>query len=113
MVELNLTYALTPSGTTRTEYTIVRNGEDNYYLVSAGAWTDYDADYLYKSIEDKVEEFGYIEVHDVTNQWGVFAIAGPKTRDVLREVIKDADINKVLSNKKTVDVVNESNIGTI
>jgi dimethylglycine dehydrogenase len=77
----------------------VRNGEDNYYLVSAGAWTDYDADYLYKSIEDKVEEFGYIEVHDVTNQWGVFAIAGPKTRDVLREVIKDADINKVLSNK--------------
>ena len=96
---INLTYALTPSGTTRTEYTIVRNGADNYYLVSAGAWTDYDADYLYKSIEDKVEEFGYIEVHDVTNQWGVFAIAGPKTRDVLREVLKDADINKVLSNK--------------
>ncbi|MCX8509693.1 MAG: FAD-dependent oxidoreductase, partial [Rhodobacteraceae bacterium] len=42
---INLTYALTPTGTTRTEYTIVRNGENDYYLVSAGAWTAYDADY--------------------------------------------------------------------
>ena len=31
---INLTYALTPTGTTRTEYTIVRNGENDYYLVS-------------------------------------------------------------------------------
>ena len=75
---INLTYALTSNGTTRTEYTIVRNSEDSYYLVSAGAWTDYDADYLYKAIEDKIADFGYIEVHEVTNQWGVFAIAGPK-----------------------------------
>ena len=27
---INLTYALTPAGTTRTEYTIVRNGENDY-----------------------------------------------------------------------------------
>ena len=33
---INLTYALTPQGTTRTEYTIVRHGENDYYLVSAG-----------------------------------------------------------------------------
>ena len=96
---INLTYALTSNGTTRTEYTIVRNSEDSYYLVSAGAWTDYDADYLYKAIEDKIADFGYIEVHEVTNQWGVFAIAGPKTRDVIREIIKDRDIDSVLSNK--------------
>ena len=50
---INLTYALTGHGTTRTEYTIVRLAEDEYYLVSAGAWTAYDADYLRKAIEDK------------------------------------------------------------
>ena len=96
---INLTYALTSFGTTRTEYTIIRDGENSYYLVSAGAWTDYDADFLRKSIEDKVDEFGYVEIHDVTNQWGVFAIAGPKTREVLREVIKDPNPEEALSNK--------------
>jgi len=97
---INLTYALTAAGTTRTEYTIVRNGENNYYLVSAGAWTEYDADFMRKAAEDKMDEFGYIEIQDVTTQWGVFAIAGPKSRDVLNEVIKDADPATALSNKR-------------
>ncbi len=97
---INLTYALTGAGTTRTEYTIVRLAQDEYYLVSAGGWTAYDSDYLRKAIEDKAPELGYIECHDVTTQWGVFAIAGPKSRDVLREVIKDANPDTALSNKR-------------
>lgn len=97
---INLTYALTDAGTTRTEYTIVRNGEDSYYLVSAGAWTAYDADYLRKAAEDKAQEFGYIEIQNVTTQWGVFAIAGPKSRDVLKKTIVDADPSSALSNKR-------------
>jgi dimethylglycine dehydrogenase len=40
---INLTYALSDAGTTRTEYTIVRMAENEYYLISAGAWTAYDA----------------------------------------------------------------------
>ena len=97
---INLTYALTGAGTTRTEYTIVRIAEDEYYLVSAGAWQAYDSDYLQKAVEDKTTEFGYMSLQDVTSQWGVFAIAGPKSRDVLKEVIKDADPATVLSNKR-------------
>lgn len=97
---INLTYALTPTGTTRTEYTIVRNGENDYYLVSAGAWTAYDADYLRQCAADKAAEFGHIDIHDVTTQWGVFAIAGPKSRDILNEIVKDADPATVLSNKR-------------
>ena len=96
---INLTYALTDHGTTRTEYTIVRKAENSYYLVSAGAWTSYDYDYLKKAAEDKMGEFGYIEIHDVTSQWGVFAIAGPKSRDLLRAVINDKDTSSALSNK--------------
>ena len=98
---INLTYALTSAGTTRTEYTIVRLAENEYYLVSAGAWTAYDADFLKKSAEDFMQAGGgWIDIHDVTNQWGVFAIAGPKSRDVLAEIVKDADPATVLGNKR-------------
>ena len=97
---INLTYALTDHGTTRTEYTIVRQAEDEYYLVSAGAWTEYDSDFLRKSAADMAGDFGHVEIQNVTTQWGVFAIAGPKSRDVLRAVIKDADPDTALSNKR-------------
>ncbi|MDP5323911.1 MAG: FAD-dependent oxidoreductase [Paracoccaceae bacterium] len=97
---INLTYALTATGTTRTEYTIVRNGENDYYLVSAGAWTAYDADFMRKAAEDMAPKFGHIEIHDVTTQWGVFAIAGPNSRAILQKLIKDAEPETALSNKR-------------
>ncbi|MEL6104361.1 MAG: diguanylate cyclase, partial [Pseudomonadota bacterium] len=97
---INLTYALTAAGTTRTEYTIVRLAENDYYLVSAGAWHAYDQDFLYKAIMEKEAEFGRINEEDVTTQWGVFAIAGPKSRDVLNALVRDADPGSVLSNKR-------------
>ncbi|WP_417587361.1 GcvT family protein [Pararhodobacter oceanensis] len=98
---INLTYALTSHGTTRTEYTIVRLAEDEYYLVSAGAWTAYDSDFLRKSAEDfMAADGGYIDIHDVTTQWGVFAVAGPKSRDFLNTLVRDAEPETVLSNKR-------------
>ncbi|MCB5200410.1 FAD-dependent oxidoreductase [Loktanella sp. TSTF-M6] len=97
---INLTYALTDHGTTRTEYTIARIAEDDYYLISAGAWTAYDQDYLYKAVARKEADFGRINAQEVTTQWGVFAIAGPQSRDVLQSIIKDADPATVLSNKR-------------
>ena len=97
---INLTYALTSTGTTRTEYTIVREAEDSYYLVSAGGVQAYDEDYLYKAIEDKEEEFGRINREDVTTRYGVFALAGPNARDILKELIVDADPDTALSNKR-------------
>ncbi|MGV6811751.1 MAG: GcvT family protein [Brevirhabdus sp.] len=98
---INLTYALTAAGTTRTEYTIVRKGENDYYLVSAGAWQAYDRDYLLKAAEDFVGDSGKsVIISDVTSQYGVFAIAGPKSRDVLAGLIRDAEPETALSNKR-------------
>jgi dimethylglycine dehydrogenase len=98
---INLTYALTDHGTTRTEYTIVRLKQDEYYLISAGAWTAYDADFLMKSAEDFMAAGGgYIDIHDVTTQWGVYALAGPNARALLKDIVKDADPATVLSNKR-------------
>ncbi|MEO1308864.1 MAG: glycine cleavage T C-terminal barrel domain-containing protein, partial [Pseudomonadota bacterium] len=97
---INLTYALTTAGTTRTEYTIVRQGENDYYLVSAGAWQAYDQDFLYNAIWEGEDRFGRVNEEDVTSQWGVFAIAGPKSRDVLKTLIRDPDPETALSNKR-------------
>ncbi len=96
---INLTYALTGAGTTRTEYTIVRLAEDRFYLVSAGAWQAYDGDFLAKAIEDKQDAFGPIHLQDVTGMHGVFALAGPKSRDILRDLVVAADPDWTLSNK--------------
>lgn len=98
---INLTYALTDAGTVRTEYTIVRRGEQDYYLVSAGAWTDYDRDNLVKSAQDFMAAGGeYVHVQDVTTQWGVFALAGPESRTILARMIRDAEPATALSNKR-------------
>ncbi len=99
---INLTYALTATGTTRTEYTIIRTGETDYTLISAGAWQAYDQDYLLKAVEDwnPANPGDWVGVQDVTSQWGVFALAGPKSRDVLGALIRDADPATALSNKR-------------
>lgn len=97
---VNLTYALTASGTVRTEYTIARISEDEFYLVSAGAWAAYDGDELRKAAQDREGEFGRIEVHEVTSQWGVFAIAGPGSRDLLKAAVRDRDPDSAFGNKR-------------
>ncbi|MGR3484528.1 MAG: GcvT family protein [Paracoccaceae bacterium] len=97
---IGLTYALTDAGTVRSEYTIVRHGDDAYSLISAGAWAEYDGDHLRKAAQELRDETGYVEIHETTAQRGVFAIAGPKSRDVLSALIRDADPATALSNAR-------------
>ena len=98
---INLTYALTEAGTTRTEYTVVRLAETDYFLVSAGAWAAYDGDELRKAAEDFMSAGGaFVMAHEVTTQWGVFAVAGPRARDLLSELVVDADPATRLGNKR-------------
>jgi len=97
---ISLTYALTDAGTVRTEYTIARVADDTYYLVSAGAWAAYDHDFLSKAVEDKLPEFGPMHLADVTTQFGVFAVAGPASRDLLAKLIRDPEPATALGNKR-------------
>ena len=98
--KINLTYALTDIGTVHTEFTILRLDEESYYLVSAGAWGSYDGDNLRKAIADRSREFGYVECHDVSSQWGVFAIAGKNSRRVLKRIIRNRDPQSALGNSR-------------
>ncbi len=97
---INLTYALSEAGTVRSEFTIVRTGADEFVLISAGAWQAYDGDYLAQMVNEKVGEFGPMYLSDVTTQTGVFALAGPRSRDILAGLIRDADPTTALSNKR-------------
>jgi len=97
---LNLTYALTPAGTVRSEFTIARISENDYYLISAGAWTAYDSDWLRKCAEDRMSDFGYVEIQDVTTQWAVFALAGPASRAILATLVRDEEPATALSNRR-------------
>lgn len=59
---INLIYVLIDVGIICIEYIIVCLVEDEYYFVFVGVWIDYDVDFLCKVVEDKVLEFGYIEI---------------------------------------------------
>ncbi len=97
---VSLTYALSPLGTVASEYTIARLTEDTFYLVSAGAWAAYDGDLLARAIEEADGRFGAITLSEVTTQWGVFALAGPRAREILRGLVGDPEPATALSNKR-------------
>ena len=96
---INLTYALSTAGTVRTELTIVRQAEDSYYLVTAGAAQAYDSDYLAKMVAQKMPEFGSMYLVDVTTQFGVFALAGPKSRALMEAIVYAEDPKAAFTNK--------------
>ncbi len=96
---ISLTYGLTDVGTVRTEFTIVRIAEDEYYLVTAGAAQGYDSDYLCKEARRWCESGDWVGVFDVTTQWGVFAVAGPKARELMTAVTFAEDPAAAYSNK--------------
>ena len=84
---INLGHMLAANGGVRSEFTIMRDGPDRFYLVSAGAAERHDYDYLLKSLP----ETG-VRLDKVTTQVGVLVLAGPKSRDLLAKVT-DADLS--------------------
>ncbi len=77
---LCLNYVLTPEGGIESEFTVTRLAKDKFYLVSAAAARRRDHDLLMTALP---VGGGRVEVRDVTEDWGVLALAGPKSRDIL------------------------------
>ncbi|MCP4845268.1 MAG: FAD-dependent oxidoreductase [Actinomycetia bacterium] len=88
---LRLVHMLTSSGGIEGEMTITRlhpdGGEPRFYLNSAVAGETHDEDWLVQHIEPGED----IDVHDVTGDYGILAVTGPRARDVLAP-LTDADL---------------------
>jgi dimethylglycine dehydrogenase len=85
---VNLCHALNIFGGVRSEFTIMRDGPEAFYLVSAGAQERYDWDYLCKT----APKDGSVRLDKITTQVGVLVVAGPKSRELLSRVT-DADLS--------------------
>jgi dimethylglycine dehydrogenase len=85
---INLAHALTGNGGVRTEFTIMRDAPDRFYLVSSGAAERYDHDFLLK----RAPGDGSVTVNNITTGHGVLVVVGPRSRDLLAKVT-DADLS--------------------
>ncbi|MEX0583294.1 MAG: aminomethyltransferase family protein, partial [Sneathiella sp.] len=85
---INLSHALNKRGGIRSEFTIMRDGPEQFYLVSSGAAERFDYDYLLKNLPGD----GSVRLDNVTTAHGVLVLAGPKSRDILRK-ITDVDLS--------------------
>jgi dimethylglycine dehydrogenase len=85
---IGLCHALYPQGGVRSEFTVMRDGPNAFYLVSAGAWQRFDWSYL----ERMLPADNSVRLDWLTTQMGVLALAGPKAREIL-EKVRDADFS--------------------
>jgi len=85
---IGLCHALEINGGVRSEFTIMRDEPDRFYLVSAGALERFDHDYLYKMLPSD----GSVRLDYMTTSHGVLVLAGPKSREILSRVT-NADLS--------------------
>ena len=82
---INLCHALNTKGGVHSEFTIMKEAENSYYLVSAGANLRLDHDWIQKWMPND----GSVIFEDLTNSTGVLVIAGPKARELMQKVSTD------------------------
>ena len=96
---INLCHALNTKGGVHSEFTIMRESEDSFYLVSAGAFQRLDHDWILKWMPKD----GSVQFENLTNSIGVLVVSGPKARELMKRVSKDDFSNenfKWLSSKQ-------------
>ncbi len=77
-----LAHGLTTRGGVHSEFTIFREAEDSFYLVSAGALQRLDHDWLRKQLSGD----GSVQLENLTTSMGVLVVAGPNSRNLLERV---------------------------
>jgi dimethylglycine dehydrogenase len=75
-----LCHALAPHGGVHSEFTIEREGPEEFYLVSAGALQRLDHDWAWR----QMPRDGSVRFENLTAAMGVLVVAGPKSRELLQ-----------------------------
>jgi dimethylglycine dehydrogenase len=83
-----LAHLLGENGRMHGEVTISRLAEDHYYLLSGAAAQHRDLDHLALSVLDGEQ----VNIADITDDYGVLVLAGPKSREVL-SAVTDEDLS--------------------
>ncbi|MBT8207894.1 MAG: FAD-dependent oxidoreductase [Acidimicrobiia bacterium] len=84
---IRLTHMLTDLGGIECEMTITRLGPERFYLNSAIVGEHHDLDWL----QFHVEADEHVTVTDVTDDFGILAVTGPRSRELLSD-LTDADL---------------------
>ena len=82
---VSLCHALNSLGGVHSEFTITKEAENSFYLVSAGAYQRLDHDWIKKNMPTD----NSVIFEDLTNSKGVLVLAGPKSRELMILVSKD------------------------
>ena len=82
---VSLCHALNSLAGVRSEFTITREKENSFYLVSAGGLQRLDHDWIKKHMPTD----NSVIFEDITNSKGVLVLAGPKSRELMQLVSKD------------------------
>ncbi|MGB0968299.1 MAG: aminomethyltransferase family protein, partial [Halocynthiibacter sp.] len=85
---MTLSLLLNDQGGMDAEYTVVRYGEDDFYLISTPNWRSYNWDQLQRLLPGD----GSVILEDISENMGVIALAGPKAREILQP-LTDNDLS--------------------
>ena len=87
---VNLCHALNSKGGVHSEFTIAKESDDSFYLVSAGAFQRLDHDWIKKWMPNDRS----VTFENLTNSIGVLVVAGPKSRGLLNKISNTDFSNK-------------------
>ena len=79
---IGLAYALTPTGTVLSEFTVTRLGAESFYLVGAASAEWHDLDVL----ESALRHGDGVTITNRTHELGTLVLTGPRSRDVLGQI---------------------------
>ncbi len=85
---VGLCHILTSQGGVRSEFTVYKIAEGDYYLVGPGAFERHDWDVLNKLLPKGAD----VKLDLVTSQYGVLVLAGPASRQILQK-LTDTDLS--------------------
>ena len=82
MGRIQLCHVLTKNGGVRSEFTITRNADSSFYLVSSGAAERFDLAFLEKHRPADHS----VQVENLTTSYATLVVAGPNSRKVLQKL---------------------------
>ncbi|MEM6303435.1 MAG: FAD-dependent oxidoreductase [Pseudomonadota bacterium] len=85
---MNLAYYADSRGRINTEMTVIRWGEDRFWLMTAAVaqWHDFDL------LRNRLPEDGSLSLTDITRDWSTKLVTGPKSRELLAGMTEGADL---------------------